>query len=253
MNVMFGFGPKLPVTEEERLWVEEGFGRLSRMLGSSRMQNATVVLPTDEYFPDLWDGSEPALKALFCRVCDYMGVVPSKVELAIIPDSSELLEVLPSYSFHGGGNDTAGLHFGGSNEERPLVAVRNSILNDPLSVVATVAHELGHVILLDGGHMQREDEDMEPLTDLVTVYLGMGVFTANASRNFRKYQDDRREGWSMSRLGYLPETVFGYALARFAKERGEIDPAWAKHLSTNLKAWFRQSSKWLAQESRPIE
>jgi len=111
---------------------------------------------------------------------------------------------------------------------------------------------LGHVILLDGGHLKRDAEDMEPLTDLVTVYLGLGVFTANASRNFRKYQDDRREGWSMSRLGYLPETVFGYALACFAKERAEFQPTWAMHLSTNLKAWFRQSADWLRQESLPI-
>ena len=52
----------------------------------------------------------------------------------------------------------------------------------------------------------------------------------------------------MSRLGYLPEMVFGYALARFAHERGESEPEWSKHLSTNLKAWFRQSEKWLEKK-----
>lgn len=249
---MFGLAPKLPVTDEERLWVDEGFRRLNRMLGSSRLQNAKVILPTDEYFPDPWDASEAALNALFLRVCDYMGVSPGKVELAIIPDTSELLEALPAYSMRGG-NDPAGLHYGGDGEERPLVAVRNSLLKDPLSVVATLAHELGHVILLDGGHLKRDAEDMEPLTDLVTVYLGLGVFTANASRNFRKFQDDRREGWSMSRLGYLPETVFGYALARFAKERGENQPAWAEYLSTNLNTWFRKSAKWLKKTAPQLE
>ena len=244
---MFSFGPKLPVTEGERLWVDEGFRRLSKMIGPSRLQNAKVVLPTDEFFPDPWDATEPALKSLFCRICGYMGVNPDRVELAIIPDTIHLLEVLPAYSL-GGENSPAGLHFGASEEDRSLVAVRNSLLKDPLNVVATLAHELGHVILLDGGHLRRDDEEMEPLTDLVTVYLGLGVFTANASRNFRKYQDDRREGWSMSRLGYLPETVFGYALACFAKERGEDQPTWAKHLSTNLNAWFRQSARWLKKD-----
>ncbi|MGO9775315.1 MAG: hypothetical protein ACLPM3_01855 [Terracidiphilus sp.] len=246
---MFGLRPKLPVTEEERLWVDEGFRRLSRMLGSSRLQNAAVILPTDEFFPDPWDGSEDALKALFRRVCNYMGVNSSKVELAIIPDTSELLDALPTYSLSSE-NQPAGLHFGANTEEHPLVAVRNSLLKDPLAAVATLAHELGHVILIDGGHLQRDTEDLEPLTDLVTVYVGLGVFTANASRNFRKYQDDRREGWSMSRLGYLPETVFGYALAFFAKERGEEQPPWAKYLSTNLSAWFRQSERWLKDELR---
>jgi hypothetical protein len=245
---MFGFGVKLPVTEEERLWVDDGFRRLSKLLGSSRLQNATAILPTDEFFPDPWDSSEAALKRLFRRVCGYMDVNPSKVEVEIIPDASELLEVLPAYSI-GSDKHPAGLHFGGNAEERPLVALRQSLLKDPLAAVATLAHELSHVILLDGGHLQREDEEMEPLTDLATVYLGLGIFTANASRNFRKYQQDRMEGWSMSRLGYLPETVFGYALARFASERGEWEPEWSRHLSTNLRAWFRQSERWLRQNS----
>jgi len=284
---MFGFGPKLPVTEEERLWVDEGFRRLGKMLGSSRLQNATVVLPTDEFFPDPWDGSESGLKTLFRRVCGYMGVNPGKVELQIDPDSTivpvsneldealssygmganqgqvelsivpdaaatsdsnELVETMPVFSQCGRRNEAAGRYIGGSGEERPIIAVNSSLLNDTLTLVATLAHELGYVILLDGGHMQCDAEDLEPLTDLLTVYLGLGVFTANASGNFRKYRGGGHRGWSMSRLGYLPEAVFGYALACFAMERGEYQPAWAGHLSTNLKAWFRQSAEWLKKD-----
>jgi hypothetical protein len=221
------------------------------MLGWSRLQNATVVLPTDEYFPDPWDAAEAGLEALFRRVCGYMRVTRSKVDLAVVPDSDELIDMLPTYSRFS--DDPAGLHFGGGEEERPLIAVRRSLLKDPFAAVATLAHELGHVVLLDGGHMRRDAEDMEPMTDLVTVYLGLGVFTANCSRRFQQYQQDNRQGWSMERLGYLPEAVYAYALARFAKDRGEPEPAWVAHLSTNLRTWFRQSAAWLAKDSRPIE
>jgi hypothetical protein len=249
---MFGLRPKLPVSDEERLWVDEGFRRLSRMLGWSRMQNATVLLPTDEYFPDPWSPNEAGLKSLFRRVCGFMRVNPVEVELALIPDSNELLEMLPSYNQLS--DEPAGLHFGsGNEEERPLIAVRQSLLRDPLAVVATLAHELGHVILLDDGHLGRDAQDMEPMTDLVTVYLGLGVFTANAARRFQQYQEDNRQGWSMERLGYLSEPVCAYALARFAKDRGEDSPQWAGYLSTNLKTWFRQSEAWLKMDSRPIE
>jgi hypothetical protein len=292
MNPMFGLRPKLPVTEEERLWVDEGFRRLGRMLGSSRLQNATVVLPTDEFFPDPWDGTESALKALFGRVCGYMGVNPSRVELqidpdpAIIPasnelavasydfgegaipgqvelaidadpattaDSSELVETMPVCGSTGWRNTAASRYIAGKGEERPIIAINRSLLNDTLTLVASLAHELGLVILLDGGHMERDAGEIEPLSDLLTVYLGLGVFTANASRQFRKYQPDGRRGWSMSRLGYLPETVFGYALACFAKVRGELEPAWAGYLSTNLSAWFRQSAEWLSKASPQLE
>jgi hypothetical protein len=248
---MLGVRPKLPVTEEERLWVDQGFNRLSHMLGSSRIHNAQVVLPTDEYFPDPFTPTEAGLEALFRRVCTYMAVPRSHVELAVIPDSSELVDMLPAYSRKSEG--PAGLHFGSHEEaELPLVAVRQGLLKDPLTVVATLAHELGHVILLGGGHLDRDAEDMEPMTDLVTVYLGLGVFNANAARRFQQFQNDRKQGWSMNRLGYLPEPVFAYALARFAQVRGEEKPAWTSHLSTNLKVWFRQSADWLRKENGPI-
>jgi hypothetical protein len=244
---MFGFKPRLPVTEEERLWVDEGFRRLKRLVGGKRLLECDVIEPIDEFFPDPYDGSEAALRAIFHRVCTYMKVDESKVDLEVIPDTSELRELLPSYSFRS--NDPAGLHFGEDGGEKPLIGVRQSLLKDPLTVVATIAHELGHVILLDGALLSRDAEDMEPMTDLITVYLGLGIFNANASRRFHKYQDDRREGWSMHRLGYLPEVVFGYALALFAKERGESDPPWISHLSTNLKAYFKQSAAWLVRDT----
>jgi hypothetical protein len=246
---MFGFKPRLPVTEEERLWVDEGFHRLSRILGPGRLQNCQVVLPTDEYFPDPYDKTEATLGALFNRVCEFMQVDRQEVKLEIIPDSSDLMDMLPEYRMRSQG--PAGIHFGKSDEEHPLVAITQSSLKDPLLAVATLAHELGHVILLDGGHLQRDAEDMEPMTDLVTVFLGLGLFTANASRRFLKFQDERKQGWSMQRLGYLPETVFAYALARFALERGEEKPVWEEHLSTNLKAYFRNSAEWLKRNSTP--
>ena len=51
----------------------------------------------------------------------------------------------------------------------------------------------------------------------------------------------------MQRLGYLPEEVYGYALAKFAMERCEDKPAWAKYLPTNVRAYFKRSSAWLAK------
>ncbi len=52
---MFGFRPKLPISDEDRLWVDGGFDRLSCMLGRERMLQARVVLPDAEHFPDPYD------------------------------------------------------------------------------------------------------------------------------------------------------------------------------------------------------
>ena len=251
---MFGLSPKLPVTEDDRLWVDEGFKRLEKLLGRRRMLEAQVVLPTAEDFPDPYDKTPAAAEKLLRRVCAYMKVDRQSIDFEVFGDEiDELKRILPEWH-SSGGSRAAGLYThdaGGDAEDRAhsgmMVSIRSTQLKDPLALVATIAHELGHVLLLGGHLIDRKTPDHEPLTDLLTVFLGMGIFTANSAARFKQFQDERRQGWSMNRLGYLPEEVFGYALAKFALERGEEKPDWPKHLSTNVRAYFKRSLSWLTK------
>jgi len=245
---MFFFPPKLPVTDEQRLWVDNGFSRLEKLVGRRRMLEAKVIEPTAEDFPDAYSKTPESLELLFARVCGYMRVDRSTLKLEIFPDETEeLRDLLPSWS--AGAQGPAGVylhaHLREHVDERTVVAIRGSMMKDPLSLVATVAHELGHVILLGGNLMNPDTEDHEPLTDLLTVFLGLGIFTANSAARFQQFQSERKIGWSTQRLGYLPQPVFGYALARLATERSEHKPDWTRHLSPNVKADFKNSKRWL--------
>jgi hypothetical protein len=248
---MFGLSPKLPVTEEDRLWVDEGFKRLEKLLGRRRMLEATVVLPTAEDFPDPYDKTPPSAEKLLRRVCAYMKVDRHAFEFEVFGDEvEELREILPHW--RGSlGTDAGGLYTHGDSRDRNhsgvMVSIRSTQLKDPVTLVATIAHELGHVILLGGKLIDPNTPDHEPLTDLLTVFLGLGIFTANSAARFRQVQHERRYEWSMSRLGYLPEQIYGYALARFAFERNEEKSNWAKHLSTNVHAYFKRSLSWLVK------
>jgi hypothetical protein len=254
---MLGFSPKLPISEEDRQWVDGGFKRLEKLLGRRRMLEARVITPTAEDFPDPYDKSSEAVEKLFSRVCLYMKVERSEIEFEIFADETEELRaLLPSWS-SSGGKRAAGLYMhameersseeSGATKTTGIVAIRSSQLKDPLSLVATIAHELGHVILLGGGLMSPKTPDHEPMTDLLTVFLGLGIFTANSAGRFKQFQDERRIGWSMQRLGYLPEEVFAYGLAKLVVERNEDKVAWEKHLSTNVRAYFKRSRAWLAK------
>jgi hypothetical protein len=253
---MFGFSPKLPITEEERLWVNEGVSRLEKLLGRRRMLDARVITPTAEDFPDPYDKTPASVEKLFSRVCTYMQVDRSGIDLEIFPDETEELRLMLPYWRGGSGKCAAGLYMNASEDgsmegaghgNRSIVAVRSTQIRDPMSLVATVAHELGHVILLGGGLMSPKTPDHEPITDLLTVFLGLGIFTANSVGRFKQYQEDRRIGWSIQRLGYLSEEVFGYALAKFVLERGEGRVEWGRHLSPNVRADFKKSKRWLAE------
>jgi hypothetical protein len=256
---VLGLSTRLPVSEEERLWVDEGFLRLEKMLGRRRLLEANVVLPTPECFPDPYDQTTAAAETLFGRVCSYMRVDHSRIQLEVFSDETEeLRSILPYWRGNSGGCAGFFSHEPNSHSDPPddetrmLVALRSTQLKDPISLVATMAHELGHVILLGGGLMTPNTPDHEPITDLLTVFLGFGIFTSSAAQRFKQYQDERRYGWSMHRLGYLPEEVYGYALAKFADERKEQKASWARHLSTNVRAYFKRSQSWLAKNKFKI-
>jgi len=234
---------------EQKQWVDRSFVRLAGLLGASRLTDAEVVLPTEEYFPDPYDRSEEALKLIFRRVALWMEVESAEVELTLFASTEETTRELVPF----GSSKSSGV--GGLYRHNPAVraqiSVNQSQMKDPMALVGTLAHELGHVILLRPELVGRDEPDMEPLNDLLTVFLGFGIFSANSAFRFEQHTDNYSQGWSTRRLGYLSEELFGYALARFTLERGEAKPEWRSFLSTNVAVYMKRSLAWLEAEGPP--
>jgi hypothetical protein len=229
------FTSKCPVSDRERTWIDENFAWLRREFGDGAL-HGPVILPTSTYFPPPFSGSEPEVRGLVAKVAGFMGV---QAEVAV-----ELSDDID----HAAGTYTTGA--GG----RPVITIdRSSVTDpgssqwDPVRLVAVIAHELGHVRLLGEGRIEAGREDGEPLTDLATVFLGLGIFTANAAFEFIAAESARPRtgGWSTERLGYLTEQMYGYALARYAVARGEEDPPWARYLDTNPRVYMKHGVHFL--------
>lgn len=94
---MFGFFTKLPISDDERQWVDQGFERLEKLLGRSRMLGSQVVTPTAEDFPDVYDETHAAADLMFRRVCSYMQVDRRRIDLEIFPDETEELRAILPY------------------------------------------------------------------------------------------------------------------------------------------------------------
>lgn len=245
---MFFLGARLPISDELRQWVDGAFLRLEQVLGRERLLKAEVVLPNDIFFPDRYDGTEENIRGMAERVAGYMGIAPDTFVVHVYAENEdEWRKDLEGVRFES--RDTAGLYFHELENGKYLIGIHANQREDPLSLVATLAHELAHVVLLGGGLIAHEAEDMEPMTDVCTAYLGMGFFTASVAFQFKKWSNERTEGWSTSRKGYLSQELWGYVLARFAAERAEKKPAWAKELPVNVRGYFGQSVKWLRENS----
>lgn len=245
----FFFPPQPPVEGETKLWLEEKMAWLIEEFGLARLRSVQVVVPIEEFFPDQYDATQDAACAIFTRVCSFMCVNPARIRLRFYSDKpAHSLEDLniPFESAHSG---AAGLYRGDS--EKSEIALSTDKLDRPVELVATIAHELGHVILLGDGHVSPDDDDHEPLTDLSTVFFGLGVFNANSVISFEQTQNLGMTGHAWSSLGYLSMEEFGYAFALFAFARKETKPTWARHLRPDVYHAYRSGLKYI-QKTRDV-
>jgi hypothetical protein len=225
---MFGwFAPHCPLNTLEKTWTEVRMRWLARQLGIDRLLRAEVVLPTDEYFPDPYEGTLEDARQLMRRLCGCMGIDPRKLWLETFPDEMR--------------KDSLGFYDG----ERRTVWAAESLLADPQVLAATLAHELAHDVLLGGGLLGGEVGDHEDVTDLLPVFLGVGVFTANATIYEKTERAGRLTWWTVGKRGYLPARILGYAMALFAFVRGEDDPAWASHLRLDASVPLKDGLRYL--------
>lgn len=248
--------PKAPVTDETRDLIDSAMAWFVETFGEGRLLATQVILPTLDFFPEGWDASEECMGALVTRVCGYMGVGREEIQLDLFRDPGEEMarEMRQQVPHFKGSQDYegAGYYAGQGDDERYRISLKVSHRNDPIRVIATVAHELAHVLLLGEGRLQRDHPQMEPMTDLATVFCGMGIFNANSAIRYRHVADGTWRGWSVDRLGYTSEEAFGYALAVFANMRGEVKPPWVRHLTVNVAEYFRRSARYLSDRSQCV-
>lgn len=247
---MFWETPKLSLDEQSKDWIEKSFQWLLKEFGEEYFLKHQTILPESSFFPDKYQGTEECAIKLVERVCSYMDVNPANVEVDFFFDRDETASKhrLGGEQSHSG---AAGYYLSKTdNEPRKKISINISQFKNPTSLVATIAHELGHVILLGGGKVSREYESHEYLTDLITVFLGLGIFTANSAFQFSQWQDHSHQGWSASRLGYMSEEMFAYSLAAYAWMRGETNPKWSSHLAMNVGHYFKQSLKYLEKDGQ---
>jgi hypothetical protein len=212
-------------------------------------------MPTDAFFPDRFDGSEHAVAQMLERVCGYMGVDPETVALRLYSEGRNA-DLGPAMVIQTEGGGSAGLY---TQDEKHVVMIESGGMKDPVGLVATIAHELSHVRLLGEGRVTGEEEDHEPLTDLATVFFGLGIFNANAVVTYQQWSREGWSGWSTSKKGYLNEPAFAYALALWAYVRRE--DAWFGHLRPNVRSLVKQgvryveknTPKGLEERRRPVK
>jgi hypothetical protein len=204
-------------------WLVEGFAK------SKSLTQSQLVLPKPGFFPNDGETGHALAERIFEQVKQY-ALIEWPVRLvqreAIRKASRSMFDVNTGRSILG--------TFQPSLDNVPEISYAANLVDEPISLIATLAHELGHLVV----HSTAKEPICEPdeeefLTDLAAVYLGFGIFLANSAFETEQWRDDAMgtQGWRTNRQGYLPESDLVFATALFVLVKG-LDP---KEARTSLK------------------
>lgn len=220
--------PRERLAGGSRRWIRMSMDWLIEEFGED-VVHRPIVLPTD-VIPEGYDGSEAAATALCGLVDGRMDLRPGQCGL-----SFELDGVRRPVRAHIV-KEPSGRWIRGDG--RNEIQLTPALAADPVALTAIYAHEVGHELLLGGGRITRAARpDHESLTDLITVFYGLGIFTANAAYERRPRPNGR--GKQPLARGYLREAALSEALAYYAMLRGERTPTWDHHLDPPVRRGMR--------------
>jgi hypothetical protein len=244
---------KPTVTTEDKIWVEESIWWLEEQYGKSFLINQPFFTPTRQYFDHTFRGNEEDAYFVLEQLCVYMDIKDVNIALTFYSESpqefsDEGIEITQSENLSKSETNFALGRYSQDGMNKYEIGIDFSVLKDPQVLIATMAHELSHLILLGEG---RIDENDEFLTDLNAIAMGFGIFTANSIFSFSQWQGLSFHGWQANRRGYLPEQVVSYALALLQCYKKKEDD-WSNFLNPGIKKQYDKNMNYLKENKEGI-
>lgn len=242
--------PKPTVTPEDKAWIEEAFLWFEKQYGTEYLKRLPIVEPTLEFFDRNFDGTEADAEFILARTCEFMQIKDANIHLYFFSDSPLEFtdEGIDAIVDEGDRQPALGL-YSETADNTFEIGIEINQLKDTQSMMATIAHELSHLVLLGEGRLEENDE---LLTDLNCIAMGFGVFLSNSIFQFQQWHGTSHQGWSTSRHGYIPEQVAAYAMALLQQYQGNTQD-WSQYLNKSVGKMYRKNLKYLQTTSDKID
>lgn len=232
--------PKCPIKIEDKEWIESALNWINENVVNLATQ--PTIFPTKKYFD--WDfrGKEKDAEFVLQKVGEYMHLDTSKIILNFYSEESIRLGQGTVTQREEGG--TAGYYIQENNNYEILIEVQQ--LKSPQSLIATIAHELSHYVLMGKINVYLEGDENEWLTDLLAIAYGFGIPIGNSKFSFGQWQSgDGWGGWQYSTQGYLPQQIIAYSMAVIEVKRTDEIPYWIDLMKKDFKEDMKRSMKFL--------
>ena len=238
--MMFGiFGNKkndCPIDEEMRQWIEYAMQWLMLEFGEEFFHKTHVYSNMKELL-NSFEKETATLNELGDMIIYLMFLEDEEILFTVYDEGVEQIETEAGDVALGTFEEettTGGLYVGKNKEGKYEIGIERKILQDPIHLISTLAHELSHVWLLGKKEMRYNDEY---LTDMLPIIFGLGVFGANSAFAFGQSS----YGWSSKTRGYFNQMEWGYALAVYVWLRDDKKPEWINSLPRNIQSDYKKS------------
>jgi len=209
---------KCPGKSLDRIWIEKKLDWLNTNFINISKQ--PTILPTKKYFKSNFQGEEKDAYLVLEVLSTYFQINPSRIKLEFYSERSH--ELGRGMITQRDGVGSSGLFYSDGYESSILIEEQQ--LRRPNSLIATIAHELSHYLIMDEKGYYFEEEENELLTDLTAIAYGFGIFLGNSKFKFQQWQSsDGWGGWSSSTQGYLPQQIIAYTMAEIESRRNCYD------------------------------
>jgi zinc-ribbon domain len=236
-------------------WILLAFRWALEQFGSDVFyQHTILVTPTHDHFPD--QAGDPHQKALlaFQRVQKFMGIEHWPCKL--VAQQPGVNPVVDPFTVMENAPQSPGGTFSVRGVEEPQVVItyNPATVQRPQALVAILAHELAHYL---GRTAQCPppggEKNWEYATDLLAVFSGFGLFSANSACDFHQFRGYNNQGWSSRTLGYLSEFEFAYCLAVFCTLKHIDRKQVIAHLKRSLIPVYDDSMKDLRRKAKIVD
>jgi hypothetical protein len=197
--------------QSDRDWLLAELAGLVEARGADTLLRTRLLLPVAADFPERFTPDAAGVRTIARRLLDHVGLGRLR------PRVTTFTEARPPELGAPSRHEGTAAWFAGIHGDTCELGVDEARLGDAAGLVGALAHEVAHAYRR---HHRLEVDDPateECLTDLTTVYLGLGVLTTAVSHRFSAEQAHERGGvtvrTSHSRLGYLGVQAMAFALA----------------------------------------
>ena len=229
-------------------WILE---RSARLLEGGTEPVSGLVLPTAEFFPDTFDGSERALLRLLARVLKLAGLSDLEVGLAVSVDDGG-----GSGGSCSSGSCSTPAASPSQNMQRVVevgdayvVNVAAPEIGNPTVLTTALVRAVSHIFLKEAELYEHfELAEVPVAVDLASVWLGFGVLACNGSYIYAKSCG----GVRVASATTMPVEELALALAIYCKLYQQPRRTVNRHLQVTPRAFFDESAVWSDSNAKVV-